>query len=381
MNKRVLERWMVGSDLPDAEDARRARLLDVLMLWFLASLALFSLVGLVIWLGRLTRTGGLLFLISLGSMALAGLIYAVNRSGRFQLAAWLLVVLLSLVTILLLLMFGHRGGAPMFIPVIIVFTAMLIGRGTEVFVALVLGAVYLVIALSEVSGRWNAWFLPYQDPFPAALLISGRVMGIILITALAWLSAGSLVQTMAAAQRNLIHSRERERELEQMRADLESQVAERTHDLESALAEVQQGMIEQNALLDTIHQQAIPVIPIFEQLVAVPVVGVLDAARADLLLTSLLDGIQRYDAQFALLDVTGAPVLEKEAAQALVQAVAGARLIGAECILVGINPDVAARLVDLGVDVSEFESRVDMEAGVRYALHRMRYRFAREPQA
>ena len=86
-----------------------------------------------------------------------------------------------------------------------------------------------------------------------------------------------------------------------------------------------------------------------------------------------------YDAQIALLDITGAPVLDQEAAQALAQAVAGARLVGAECVLVGVSPDVAARLVDLGVDVSAFESRVDMEAGVRYALARLDHRLVREP--
>jgi rsbT co-antagonist protein RsbR len=212
-------------------------------------------------------------------------------------------------------------------------------------------------------------------------LISGRVMGIILMAVLAWLSAASLTQAIAAARRNLIQSRERERELEQMRAELESLVAERTHDLERALVDVRQGAEKQALLLDTIRQQVIPVIPIFEQLVAVPVVGVLDAVRADQLLTSMLEGVQQYDAQIALLDITGTPVVDAEAAQALIQAVAGVRLIGAECILVGVNPDVAAGLVDLGVDMSGFESRVDMEAGVRYALQRMRYRLAREPLA
>jgi rsbT co-antagonist protein RsbR len=380
MKKPMFERW-VASDLPDPEDARRARLLNALMLWFLFGLALSSLAGLVIWLGKLVGSGGLLFSISIVSMALSITIYAVNRGGRLQLAAWMLVVLLSLVTILLLLMFGHRGGAPMFIPVVIVAGAMLIGRGAAIVIAFALGVVYLGIALSEISGRWSAWLLPYQDPFPPELLVSGRIMGIVLMAVLAWLSAESLVQAIASARHNLRQAWERERELEQVHADLENQVAERTSDLERALAEVQQGAEQQQALLDTIHQQAIPVIPILEQLVTVPVVGLLDAVRADRLLTSLLEGIQQYDAQIALLDITGTPVMDRAAARALARAVAGARMIGAECVLVGVNPDVAAGLVDLGVDLSEFESRVDMEAGVRYALQRMRYRLTREPLA
>jgi rsbT co-antagonist protein RsbR len=91
-----------------------------------------------------------------------------------------------------------------------------------------------------------------------------------------------------------------------------------------------------------------------------------------------LEGIQQYDAQFALLDVTGTPVMNEEAAEALAQAVNGARLIGAECVLVGVHPGVAAQLVDLDIDLGEIESRVDMAAGVRYALGRLHYRLARE---
>ena len=76
------------------------------MLWLLTSLVFFALAGLVVWLGGLIDTGSLLFLISLGSMVLAVLIYAINRGGRFWLAVWLLVILSGLVTVLFLLMFG-----------------------------------------------------------------------------------------------------------------------------------------------------------------------------------------------------------------------------------------------------------------------------------
>jgi rsbT co-antagonist protein RsbR len=57
----------------------------------------------------------------------------------------------------------------------------------------------------------------------------------------------------------------------------------------------------------------------------------------------------------------------------------GARIVGAECVLVGINPDIASKLVDLGVDLSGLTSRLDMEAGLRYALRRMHFRLERQP--
>lgn len=377
MNIERFERW-VASDLPDEEEARRARLLNVWMVAFIVSLALFSLVGLVVWAASLFRSGGWLVLFSVVGLGLAWLIYAINRSGRLVLAARTLSMSLSVAIILMLLMFGHRGGAPMFIPVVILGAAVLLRRRAALTFAAALGLIYLLVAWAEVSGRWDPWLLPSEEPFPADLLISGRVFGVLLMAILAWLSAGSLEDVLFVAHQNLRQTRQRGAELEQMRAGLEEQVRVRTSELETALARVRQSEEQQRNLLDAVRRQAFPVIPILGQVVAMPVVGVLDAARADQLLVSLLEGLQQYDARFALLDVTGAPVTDEEAARVLIRAVTGARMVGAECVLVGVNPNVAARLVDLGVDLSELVSRVDMEAGVRYALQRMHYRLVRE---
>ena len=162
---------------------------------------------------------------------------------------------------------------------------------------------------------------------------------------LAWLSAGSLLDAIADAQRNLQRAELNQVELERARQSLSQQVRERTRDLENALLDVQQSMIEQESLLDALRGQAIPVVPLFRQVIALPVVGMLDAERAKRLLSSLLDGIQAYDAHIVLLDVTGVPVLDESATQGLAEAVSGARLLGAECVLVGVNPDIASKLV------------------------------------
>lgn len=377
MKIRWLDRWL-DSQLPDPEDARRARLINALLAWSAVGLLIYVLAGLAIWISRLFEAGPTFVAIGLTGILGAGLVYAINRSGRLRLAAWLFVLLLSLAVVAFLLMYGHRGGIVMIIPVIILASAMLIGWQVSLVAAFVLGVFYLFIAWLEISGQWNAWLLPYESWFPADLLVSGQVIGIWLMAMLAWLSAGSLFDAMAEARFNLSQIQQRERELQQARTDLESQVVERTQALEQALSSMRESAAEQQALLDAIRRQAFPVIPILNQLVAIPVVGVLDAQRAELLLVSLLDGIQQYNAQIALLDITGAPVMDAEAAQALVQAVAGMRLIGAECVLVGVNPDVAARLVDLGIDLGGLTSRVDMAAGVRYALQRMHYRLEHE---
>ncbi|MBN1936354.1 MAG: STAS domain-containing protein [Anaerolineae bacterium] len=365
-----LER-LLSSDLPDPEDARRARLINALLAWFAAGLLIYVLAGLVSWFAHLFEAGPTFVSIGLAGMFLVGLVYAINRNGRLRLAAWLFVLLLSLVVLVLLLLYGHRGGIVMVIPVIILAGAVLIDRRVSLVAAFVLGIIYLTIALIEISGQWNAWLLPYESRFPADLLVSGQVIGVWLMAMLAWLSAGSLFDAVAEARFNLSQTQQRERELQQIRADLEAQVAERTWALEQALVDMRESAAEQQVLLDTIRRQSFPVIPIWNKVVALPVVGVLDAQRADQLLTSLLDGIQQYNAEVVLLDVTGAPLIDREAAAALVQAINGARLIGAECVLVGVSPDVAARLVDLNLDLGGLVSRVDMAAGVRYALERL----------
>jgi len=378
MKKKWIRRW-IDSDLPDEEDARRARLFNALMISFLFGLALFALVGLVGWLGNWFAAGGFLFLISSATTVVAGLIYAINRSGQLRLAVWTFMVFLSAAVVFLLLLFGHRGGAPMFIPTVILAAAVLMRRRAALTSALILGGIYLGLAVVEEAGYWQPWLLPTQERFPPELLIGGRLMGVGMMAILAWLVVGNLLEALDNARHNLERAQRRRVELEQVRASLEQQVRVRTRDLEHALADIQQSAAEKESLLDALRRQDIPVIPILKHIVAVPVVGTLEAARGDRLLSSLLEGIEQYDARVALVDITGVPVVDEAAAHALAQAVTGARMVGAECVLVGINPDIAAALADLDIDLGAFTSRVDMEAGVRYALQHVHYPLTGEP--
>lgn len=269
----------------------------------------------------------------------------------------------------------------MFIPTVVLASAVLLRRRAALTSALALGGIYLGLALAEEAGYWQPWLLPTQERFPPELLIGGRMMALAMIAVLAWLVVGHLLRALEAAQRNLERAQQRRAELEQAQANLEQQVRLRTRDLEHALVDIQRSAAEKETLLDALRRQDIPVIPLLKHVVAVPVVGMLDAARADRLLAGLLEGIEQYDAQVALVDITGVPVVDEAAAHALAHIAQGARLVGAECVLVGINPEIAAALVDLGTDLGAFTSRVDMEAGVRHALQRVRHPMAPEPLA
>ena len=366
----MLERW-IASDLEDRDEARRARLLNVLTLSLLLGMVLLALFGIIAWVWGIDVPRALILGAPIPVSAILVAVYVLNRSGRLRAAVWVYVGLINVMILFLLLALGHRSAVPIFIPIVILSMAVLTRKQAAFSFAVTWAVVYTGIALAETSGAYDPFLIPAGEAFPAQMLVVGRVMGMLLMGVLAWLSAGSLLNAISDAQRNLERAELNQTELERARQSLSQQVRERTRDLENALLDVQQSLIEQESLLDALRGQAIPVVPLFRQVIALPVVGMLDAERAERLLTSLLDGIQAYDAHIALLDVTGVPVIDESAAHGMAEAVRGARLLGAECVLVGVNPDIASKLVDMEADLGQLTSRADMEAGLRFALQRL----------
>jgi anti-anti-sigma regulatory factor len=372
----LFERW-IASDLEDRDQARRARLLNVLILLSLGGFAAFLLVETGAWLWGFF---GLHISLSAGAAVMIGLLvlsYVFNRRGWFQLAVVTWMGSLSVTVLAALLATGHQSAALALVPSLIIASTVLVRRGTALTIAAGWAVIYLVVALAEVNGLLMPFLAASGQAYPPGFRIVGQLLGIGLIGVLSRLTAGSLLDVLAEARRTLAHLQRREDELQRARASLSQQVRERTRDLENALVDIQESMVEQQHLLRALHEQAIPVVPLFRQVIALPIVGTLDAERTELLLTSLLDGIQRYDAHVALLDITGVPVMDEAAAQSVVEVIAGARMVGAECVLVGINPEIASRLVDLELDLGGLVSRVDMEAGLRYAMQRVRFDLSR----
>ena len=101
---------------------------------------------------------------------------------------------------------------------------------------------------------------------------------------------------------------------------------------------------------------AIPVVPIQAGVIAIPLIGNLDSQRMGQLLQNVLAGIESRRAHFVALDITGVPIVDTHVAAALVQTAESARLLGATTALVGIRPEVAQSLVQLGVDLSSLKT-------------------------
>ncbi|EYF07703.1 STAS domain-containing protein [Chondromyces apiculatus] len=169
-----------------------------------------------------------------------------------------------------------------------------------------------------------------------------------------------------------VTAQRRDREaLHALNAQLEARVRERTEALEVAAAErlgLQQQVIE--AQRASLRALSAPLVPIARGVVAVPLIGELDAERAAQMLETLLEGVQARGAAVVLLDVTGVPHVDAEAAAAVVRVARAVGLLGAELVLTGIGPQVAQALVGMDAELSDIRTVRGLEQGIAYALRR-----------
>ena len=112
-----------------------------------------------------------------------------------------------------------------------------------------------------------------------------------------------------------------------------------------------------------------PVIRLWDAILALPVIGTLDSARAQNVMDGLLEEIVATRAQFAIIDITGVPTVDTLVAQHLIQTISAARLMGADCIISGIRPQIAQTIVHLGLDLT-VSSKATMAEAFALALRR-----------
>ena len=113
-----------------------------------------------------------------------------------------------------------------------------------------------------------------------------------------------------------------------------------------------------------------PVIRLWDGIIAVPLVGTLDSARAQLVMEKLLETLIATGAEHAVLDITGVSTVDTEVAQHLLKTVSAARLLGAECIISGIRPQVAQTIVSLGIEFGDIATKATLADALSYALNR-----------
>jgi anti-anti-sigma regulatory factor/HAMP domain-containing protein len=180
---------------------------------------------------------------------------------------------------------------------------------------------------------------------------------------------GSLADALRTMARDLHASRA---QIETHNQALEQRVTDRTADLEGALAELRASINEREQLSATIQELSSPVLPVFEDILVMPLIGAIASERANLLIASLLQAIEQHRAHFVIMDVTGVPIVDTQVAKALLQAADAARLLGAQTILVGLRPELAQTIVGLGLDLSSLVTQADLRSGVVFAMRQRR---------
>jgi rsbT co-antagonist protein RsbR len=113
-----------------------------------------------------------------------------------------------------------------------------------------------------------------------------------------------------------------------------------------------------------------PVIRLWEGIIAVPLIGTLDSARTQVVMEKLLETLVATGADHAVLDITGVPTVDTEVAQHLLKTVSAARLLGAECIISGIRPQVAQTIVSLGIEFGDIATKATLADALAHALSR-----------
>lgn len=171
--------------------------------------------------------------------------------------------------------------------------------------------------------------------------------------------------------------RESQAQQEAWSHELEMRVKERTAEVRMALEQLQEESQAKENLLQLVKEMSSPVIPVMEGIIVIPIVGALDSERAQKVMDDLLAAIERTNARVAILEITGLAVVDTAVANALLQASHAAQLLGAQPILVGISPEVAETLVQLGVEIRHIRTAATLQEGLQMALATMNRRVVR----
>ena len=124
-----------------------------------------------------------------------------------------------------------------------------------------------------------------------------------------------------------------------------------------------------------------PVVKLWDGILALPMIGTLDSARTQIVMESLLQRIVETGAQIAILDITGVPTVDTLVAQHLIKTVTAIRLMGGDCIISGVRPQIAQTIVHLGVDLKDITTKASIADALALALQRTGQIVVKSPAA
>ena len=113
-----------------------------------------------------------------------------------------------------------------------------------------------------------------------------------------------------------------------------------------------------------------PVVKLWDGILALPIIGTLDSARTQVVMESLLQTVVATNSKFAIIDITGVPTVDTLVAQHLLKTITAARLMGAECIISGVRPQIAQTIVHLGINLEDVVTKAKLADAFALALQR-----------
>jgi rsbT co-antagonist protein RsbR len=124
-----------------------------------------------------------------------------------------------------------------------------------------------------------------------------------------------------------------------------------------------------------------PVVKLWDDILALPIIGTLDSARTQVVMESLLQTVVATNSKFAIIDITGVPTVDTLVAQHLLKTITAARLMGAECIISGVRPQIAQTIVHLGINLEDVVTKANLADAFALALKRSGRKIVRETSA
>jgi rsbT co-antagonist protein RsbR len=122
-----------------------------------------------------------------------------------------------------------------------------------------------------------------------------------------------------------------------------------------------------------------PVVKLWDGVVAIPLVGTLDSARAQVVMERLLQTLVDTGSPYAIIDITGVPAVDTQVAQHILKTVVAARLMGADCVISGIRPQIAQTIVTLGIEFGDIVTKASLADALLHTLRAGGYEVTRRP--
>jgi rsbT co-antagonist protein RsbR len=369
MKARIAPKEWLAPLSPDPNVARQEYLLNWVLVGLVHTSFLYGLVSVVAWaLGQVPLVWAWS---GFGVLPFYALAYWLGRRGRVRLAAYIPTIALFLIAQAALYQMGLGHSTLVGLAMATVTAGLLLGAWSAVTIALLSTVAYVVMGLAQQAGH-----LPTPMPPEQTVAVDGIALGfgLLVLAILIWLANREMDRAVTIARGSEHQAQAYAQELEGIQGRLERQVDERTKDLEAFARQLQASLQEQLQLWETVQRLSIPILPVHEGIIVVPLIGHMDTARAEHLLAAIEDQVARV----VIVDVTGVPFMDAQVANSVIQTARAARLLGAETVLVGVRPDVADILARLSVDgtaelgevLSGIVAQRDLQEGVRYALTR-----------